>query len=189
MELGILDKEIPMLAKNEKNGIYCIQDAMYRFWHRFIPGMVTLIENNYAGIYEKRVKPYIADYMGHMFEQVCRQYMLRLNVNDRLPFLFDSIGRWWGGNPITKKEAEIDLIAASGNQLIICECKWQNEMTGINVFRDLCEKAALFSRRDIYYYLFSKSGFTAPLIEESAKNDRLTLVGIDDLFNLKTGHT
>ena len=33
-------------------------------------------------------------YMGRTFEPICRQYLLRKNAKDELPFLFESIGRW-----------------------------------------------------------------------------------------------
>jgi len=120
--------------------------------------------------------------MGSAFETVCKQYMMRLNVKDRLPFLFDDIGRWWGGNPITKKETEIDLMAMSKDNMIIGECKWQNEKVGRQVYKGLREKAAIFPGRDVYYYIFSKSGFTSDLTEETKKDGRVTLVETNELF-------
>jgi AAA+ ATPase superfamily predicted ATPase len=182
--LGILEKEFSIFAKNDRSGIYCIKDNMYRFWHRYVPGMVTLIENGYDHIYEKRIKSFIPEYMGRVFEAVCRQYLLRLNVRDCLPFLFDEIGRWWGGNPITKKETEVDIVAVAKDSIIVGECKWQNEEMGQRVYNDLREKAAMFTGRDVYYFLFSKSGFTPALIEAGVRDNRLTLVSLDDLFHI-----
>ena len=134
--------------------------------------------------YDSGVQEFIPEYMGRIFESICRQYLLRLNINDKLPFLFDSIGRWWGGNPLTKKQCEIDIIASSKTSLIIGECKWQNEKFELSVFNDLKEKAALFAGKEVYFYLFSKSGYKTALIEESKKNKLLTLVGLEDLFNI-----
>ncbi|MCL2607245.1 MAG: ATP-binding protein [Methanomassiliicoccaceae archaeon] len=185
IDLVILEKELSMFAKNERDGIYRIRDNMYRFWHRFVPDAVTLIESGYENIYEKKVKQFIPDFMGQVFEAVCEQYLLRLNVKDRLPFLFDNIGRWWGGNPLTKKEMEIDVIASSKDgKLIIGECKWKNKEVGSDVYRDLKEKAAVFTGKEIHYYLFSKSGFTRNLKEDAANDSRLTLVSQEDLFRL-----
>ena len=184
IDLGILEKEVPMFAKSERSGIYGIKDNMYRFWHKFVPGLVTLIESGYEHVYDRKVKPFIPEYMGRIFESICRQYMLRQNVQDRLPFLFDSIGRWWGGNPITKKETEIDIIAASSDCMILCECKWQNEEVGQKVYKDMKKKAALFAGREIFYSIFSKSGFTESLIEEANNDAKLTLINTDDLFNV-----
>ena len=180
--LGILEKETPMFAQSDRNGVYRVKDNMYRFWHRFVPRLVTLIENGYEHIYENKVKSFIPDYMGRVFESVCQQYLLRLNAKDGLPFLFDEIGRWWGGSPITKKEAEIDIIAASKDNIVVGECKWQNEEVGLGVYRGLKEKAAMFAGKEVYFYLFSKSGFTAALADEAKKDGRLSLVCLEDLF-------
>jgi AAA+ ATPase superfamily predicted ATPase len=184
IDLGILEKEISMFAKNDRNGIYRIKDNMYRFWYRFVPENVTLIETDNDNIYRTLVKPFIPDFMGPVFETVCIQYLLRLNAKNKLPFLFNVIGRWWGGNPITKKETEIDLVAAYKDKLIVGECKWKNRETGTDVYKELKEKASVFADKDVHYYIFSKAGFTEGLIKESKKDDRLTLVGLDDLFNI-----
>jgi AAA+ ATPase superfamily predicted ATPase len=180
--LGIIEKEKSIFAESERSSIYCIKDNMYRFWYRFVPGVVTLVENGYENIYEKKIKQFMPEFMGRVFEVVCLQYLIRLNIKDELPFLFDTIGRWWGGSPITKKETEIDLIAVSKNKLIVGECKWQNEEIGQKVYKDVKEKAAMFTDKDIYYYLFSKAGFTTGLIEEAKRDNKLKLVGLDDLF-------
>ena len=180
--LGILDKETPMFSKNDRNGIYYIKDNMYSFWHKFVPSMVTLIESDYDQIFEKKVKEFIPEYMGRTFEPICRQYLLRKNAKDELPFLFESIGRWWGGNPITKQECEVDIIASSKDSIILGECKWQNEKIGLKTYNELKEKAVLFTGKKIYYYLFSKSGFTTALFEECIKEHDLTLVSLEDLF-------
>ncbi|MDR0309467.1 MAG: ATP-binding protein [Candidatus Methanoplasma sp.] len=186
IDLGILSREVSMLANNDRSGIYTVEDSMYRFWYRFVPKTVTQIESGVDNIYEKTVKPFVDDFRGPVFEDVCMQYLLRLNAGDRLPFLFDSIGRWWGGNPITKKEEEIDIVASSAAEkdVILGECKWQNKEAGADIYAGLKEKAALFADKKIHYYIFSRSGFTAGLRKEAEEDDRLTLVGLDDLFRV-----
>lgn len=182
--LGIIEKELPVLSSGKRGSIYYIKDNMYRFWHRFVPGLVTLIENDYEKVYDLRVKPYLPDYMGSIFETVCRQYLLRRNIREKLPFLFDNVGRWWGGNPVTKKETEIDIAAASNDNLILGECKWTNKEVGFSVFNELKEKAVLFPDKNIHFFLFSKSGFTLPLVEDEKSDEHLHLISLDDLFYL-----
>jgi len=185
IHLGILEKELSMFAKNERDGIYRIKDNMYRFWHRFVPDNVTLIESGYERVYENRVKQFIPDYMGHVFEAVCKQYLLRLNAKDMLPFLFDTIGGWWGGNPITKKGTEIDIVASSKDgRMIVGECKWKNKETGCDVYKGLKEKEIVLPGKDIHYFLFSRSGFTPALKDEAKDDARLTLVTLNDLFTI-----
>lgn len=183
-DLRILEKEVSIFAPNDRKGVHRIKDGMYRFWHRFVPKTVTMIENEQEDIYEKMVRPFISDFMGDAFEKICGQYLMRLNVKDRLPFLFNKIGRWWGGNPITKKDAEIDIVASSKDKLILGECKWRNREPGKSVYDELREKSLLFPGKDIYYYIFSRSGFRNDLEKEAKDNDRLTLVTLEDLFKV-----
>ena len=186
IDLGILGKDVSMLSKNEKNGIYYVKDGMYRFWHRFVSRLATQIENNDTDIYVTKIEPFISDFMGLAFEEICKQYMLRLSRSKKVPFPFDSIGRWWGGNPITKEEEEIDIMATSTTEkdMIIGECKWKNKETGTDVYNDLKEKAAMFAGRNIHYYIFSRSGFTAGLKKEAEKDEKLSLVSLEDLFRI-----
>ena len=184
IDLGILERRTPMLSKKIRNGIYRIKDGMYRFWYRFVPGTFTLIDNRYEHTYEEKVRPFVSDFMGHSFEEVCMQYLMRMNVKNKLPFLFSEIGGWWGGNPVTKEEEEIDIIASSGERLIIGECKWKNKQTGPDAYSELRRKAEIFAGKDIFYYMFSRSGFTSGLKKEAEKDDRLMLVTLEDLFDV-----
>jgi len=187
ISLGILEKEAPMFADTDRAGRYRIKDGMYRFWHRFVPKAADLIEDGRKNIFMSIETSMISDFMGHAFEDVCRQYLRRMNVRDKLPFLFNKIGRWWGGNPITKAETEIDIIAASDGKAILGECKWINKKMGTEIYEGLREKMRAVPQligRDVHFYLFSRSGFTESLLREAEKDERLRLVGLNDLFDM-----
>jgi len=186
IDLGILSKDVSMLAKKDRNSTYAVKDNMYRFWYRFVPKLVTNIENGEEDIYGTKVEPYISDFMEPVFEDICKQYLLRLSRAKKGPFPFDHIGKWWGGNPITKTETEIDIVATSTTEkdIIVGECMWRNKETDTDVYKELREKAAMFADCEIHYYIFSRPGFTAGLKKEAKKDDRLTLVGLEDLFDI-----
>ena len=187
MTLRIVERDMPVFSKNERGGRYTIKDGMYRFWHRFVPSAASLIENGCHNVYGKMAEPFISDFMEPVFETACRQYLMRLNIKDELPFLFNRIGRWWGGNPITKTETEIDIIAASDEKAILGECKWTNKKAGTDIYTGLRDKAAAVPQlkdRGVYFYLFSRSGFTESLIREADGNDSLRLADLNDMFNV-----
>jgi AAA+ ATPase superfamily predicted ATPase len=182
--LDIVDRETPIGSDRVRYGIYRIKDNMYRFWHRFVPENIGNIESGRSEhVYDNKVAPFLSEYMGHIFEDVCRQYMIRRNANESLPFVFDGIGRWWGGNPTFKRQEEIDLIAMGGQGAIFCECKWRNEKAGVELLEELQRKSALIQAQKKYYFIFSKSGFTAALRARAAANDAVTLIDQNDLFH------
>ncbi len=184
-ELGILYKETPYGEKETaRKTIYGISDLMFRFWYRYVFANRTLLETGASEIvWKKKIFPDYAAYMGLVFEQVCRDYLLAENVKGELPFLFTSIGRWWGTDAKTRKAMEIDLIASDGGNYLIGECKWRNEPTDLAVLKELQEKADAFyaKRNQTWFLLFSKSGFTEGLKEEADRRNDVILIGLDQI--------
>ncbi len=186
-ELGILYKETPFGEKgSSRKTIYGISDFMFRFWYRYVFANRSLVETGAQdAVMRKKVEPNYSTYMGHVFEKICCDYLLYKNAAGELPILFTSIGRWWGTNPSTRQETEIDLIAKDGKDYLICECKWKNEKLDISVLNELKEKADVFSenRENTYYILFSKSGFTDAVLFEAEKSNNVLLVSVNDLLS------
>ncbi len=181
-DLQIVEKETPVGDQSRRKGRYYLSDPLFRFWYRFIPANMTPIQTGKGQqVLEQVIKPQMPVYMGLAFEAVCRQYLLR--YHESLPFLLGEVGRWWGNNPVLKREEEIDLVAFSGEKGLFAQCKWRKEKTGSAVLEDLMRKSALFEHiHEPHYFLFSKSGFTDQLQERAGKDDRITLVSLPQLF-------
>ncbi len=128
----------------------------------------------------------IFSYMGSIFETICQQYIIRLAKSKKLPFIPHDTGRWWGANPKTKIQDDIDILCLSRDRksAIFCECKFRNILFDMKEYNDLMTASEIFKEpENRYYYLFSKSGFTDD-VKERAKTDGVVLVEIDDLFDL-----
>lgn len=186
-ELGILYKETPFGEKSSsRKTIYCISDLMFRFWYRYVASNRTLLETGAQDlIWKRRILPDLNNYMGHAFEVICRDYLLRANSFGQLPILFTSIGRWWGTDPRTRAQIEIDIVAQDGNSYLFGLCKWKNEKLGYPVYQELKDKARTFGRNpsQIWYVLFSKSGFTGSLLEEARQDEHLLLISMEALLS------
>lgn len=182
-ELAIITKSIPAGEKhNSRKSIYSISDYLFRFWFKFIYTNMSSIEIGLEEIIIKnKILPEINHYMGHVFEDICKQFLIRKNKRGELPILFTNIGSWWGSNPIKKQEEEIDIIAYNDMEAIFAECKWKNELMDIKELDKLFERSNLFNTSKRYYALFSKSGFTEKL-KERAKSNNILLFSIEDLF-------
>ena len=49
-------------------------------------------------------------------------------MNGNSPVEFSELGRWWGNDPIEKKQTEIDIMGEQDKQTALFgECKWTNE--------------------------------------------------------------
>lgn len=184
-ELCIIYKETPFGEKDSsRKTLYRISDFMFRFWYRYVSENKTLLETDAQDIvWQRKIMPDYSNYMGLVFESICRDYLLNRNMREELPILFTEIGRWWGTDSKTHQQVEIDLIANDKNDFLICECKWKNELLDYSVLDDLKKKADVFStnRENTYYVLFSKSGFTQAIINEASRDENIILVNLNDI--------
>ncbi len=182
ISLGIVRKDIPVTEINSRKTTYVLEDLMFKFWYRFVgPNLNSVVSGFGERVFDEIVSQELSDYMGPIFEEISRQYLLELMKRDEVPFFFGRIGRWWGNNKKEKREEEIDILAFSDEKAIFGECKWSNSLINLDVYDKLVLKSKLFTFKESYYYLFSKSGFTQKLISETRDNQNIKLISFEDM--------
>ncbi|MCD8076918.1 MAG: ATP-binding protein [Lachnospiraceae bacterium] len=183
MTLGIVKRETPVTARSSKRPIYELEDLFFRFWYTFVPrNMAAIVSGRFERIYASAVGNRLSDYMGRVFEKMCRDYLLY--YDDQLPFQPQDIGQWWGGNPKTHQQAQIDVVAISEEEqsAIIGSCKFRNEPLPVSEWERMKEYSrAMGGFARCYYYLFSKSGFTENL-RQKQDGVNLRLIGMEELY-------
>lgn len=183
VSLGIVTKETPYGEKASKKSIYSIDDNMFRFWYRFVPENSSMISRGAADLVYRRIEPYISDYMGKVFEEICKQYLWKLLLSGSSPIEFNSLGRWWGNDPINKCQAEIDIMGEQNKETaVFAECKWKNETTDLGVLDTLISHSELFPYKNKHLFLFSKSGFTKGCIDKAKELGNVSLITYDDIM-------
>ena len=184
MNLGIIRKETPYGEKASKKSIYSIEDNMFYFWYRFILGNNSMIARGAADMVYKRIEPQLSNYMGRVFEEICMQYLWKLLLEGKAPIEFVSLGRWWGNDPIQKRQAEIDIMGEQDSEsALFAECKWRNEKLELDILETLIGRSKLFHYTKVHYYMFSKSGFTKACIEKAEKLRNVSLVTYADIVS------
>ena len=182
--LGIVKKEMPYGEDSTRKTIYSVADNMFRFWYRFVPGNASVISRGAADLAYKRIEPGLLDYMGAVFEEICKQYLWKLLLERKCAVDFTDIGRWWGTNPRTRQQVEIDIMGEEDKDTaLFAECKWRNEKVDMEVLETLVERSKLFHYQKKHYYLFSKSGFTKGCQERAAELGNVTLVSYGEMFD------
>lgn len=184
--LGIIRKETPVTepAASRKT-IYRLEDSMFLFWYRFVrPNISGITRGIGETIYYQMVTPNISDFMGHIFEEICIQYLYHPQIYATLPFFPGSIGKWWGNNPVAKRQEEIDIMAVQDDQALLGECKWRNADINMEILRQLLERGNLFHYVQQYYMLFSKTGFTKDVKEYVENTPNIKLISFNDICNL-----
>ncbi|HJC24184.1 MAG TPA: ATP-binding protein [Candidatus Eisenbergiella merdavium] len=183
ISLGIIKRETPVTDPNSKRPVYLIEDQFFRFWYSFVPKNISAIqsgrmERSYPSMVEER----LPDYMGLTFEKMCRDYILY--YDEKLPFPIGAVGQWWGGNPKTRRQAQIDIVVTSAgdDSAVIGSCKYRESLVGeeeLRLMEEYAEAMGHFRRR--YYYLFSRSGFSTAL-KERAREGQVRLITLEELY-------
>lgn len=185
LELRIVKKISPINNKSSKKHIYLLNDNLYKFIYRYVYSNRSMVEQDFSAIvYQNKIEPDFSNYLGKVFEDVCLEYLMRKNKTMELEFIVEKFGTWWGNNPIKKKEEEIDIVAISENKSIYCECKYRNEKIGTKIYEQLVERSHMIPKESMYYYLFSKSGFTEELKKLSLLKNNIKLITLKELFEI-----
>lgn len=183
LELGILVKETPITEKEGRKSIYAVGDNFFRFWYRFVPQNLSAISaGKIERIYEPVIKNHFSEYMGLVFEKICRDYLFL--YADDTPGILTDIGQWWGTDANRKQEVQIDIVGAltQPGEYIIGSCKYRNSLIGVDELELLRNYAQVFGKgRKYHYYIFSKGGFTKGL-EELAERGEVRIVTLDEMY-------
>lgn len=184
---GIVLKEKAVTDEaNKKKVQYILKDSMFKFWYQFVPDGMGAIELDCGEIfYQNVVKPKISEFMGSVFEQICRHYTLICGVTGKLDYFVTTVGSWWGTHPGKHVTTDIDIVGLDkiAKKAVLGECKYRKEPIDRKVYEELLEKEGLIFKEyeTVQYLLFSKSGFTKWVKDHSDKN-RMRLIDLKELY-------
>lgn len=183
--IRLLEKHVPCgEPQSSKKGIYEITDNFYKFWYRY----VFSNQSYYAMLGVEKacdeIMEEMNDYMGSIFEEICRQYLVRRAKKGELPFVPYTIGKWWGNNPAIKAQDDVDILALDkkNERAIFCECKFRNQPMRMEEYDDLVMATRAFLHLKERYLIFiSKSGFTESVQRRAAEEETMLLT-LEDIL-------
>lgn len=161
---------------------YRITDPYLRFWYRFVQplhssGVVGTASPE--ALWEAHVDPGLDDYMGTVFEDICRDFVRHLLD---LPFEPIRIGRWW----TRSSDEEVDIVVRGTNEeLFVAECKW-GTVTGQHVQtlkrrgRQIADD--LGDVPDIHYAMFSGRDQLTGGVRDAVEAGEIAYFKGDQLF-------
>lgn len=186
INLGYIKKEIPCGEKDRiRNTLYSISDNYFAFYFAFIFKHRNILNgfNSPEIFYEKEMtNEKLNAFIGKRFEDICKAYLKQQFYLGKMPFYPQEIGRWWGNNPILKKQEEIDILALDDENAIICECKYTNEKFDLKQLKDLEQSALCINKENKSFIIFSKSGVTTKVEELIIDDSNYKVLTIEDLY-------
>lgn len=184
-EMELIEREVPITKEQphkSKVSLYRITDPYLMFWYRFIQpiyssGFIAMADPQ--ALWRSRIEPRLDDYMGQIFEDICRDFTANFFP---MPFEPHRLGRWWTRN----SDEEVDIVVRGLNdELLVGECKWGG-VTGRDL-TTLKRRARLIATElgdvsTIYYALFSGSNQCDQSVQEARDNGDVFYFGPEDLF-------
>lgn len=175
---------------------YRIADNALRFWYRFVERNRSRLERaSPEEVWEQLIEPYLNDYMGLVFESICRQGYERFHRAWNLPAPVGSVQRWEGFDK-RREAAELDFLArVEGDLMLSGEIKWRTRQLTLGEHHQLLDKLsrlalaghswaaeALAPNRSAGFIYFCAGGFDRQMTELAATDKRVHLVGLADLY-------
>lgn len=174
---------------------YRISDHAVRFWYRFVyPHRSRLETGDASEVWEHRVSGHLDDYMGKVFEDICREAYQHRHADWGLP----GPQEWsrWEGQDRNRRSIEIDLVARLDDGRILAgEIKWSSRPVGSQVHWQLIRnledlsrsgqgwaKEALDGKLSAGQLYLSAAGFTNDFHSLAAENPDITLLDLEDIY-------
>jgi AAA+ ATPase superfamily predicted ATPase len=186
MALGYVDRRVPATMPPEQRGRsrqsrYVLTDQFLRFFYRFIsPNLVSIEQGLFHDLWDE-ISQHLRAFVGATaFEELCREWIRRQAVAERLAFHPQIIGTHWS------KGVQVDVVAVNWRtrQILLGECKWGVDAVSRSVVRDLVEIKSgrvLEGLPDAgegwtaYYAFFARAGLTTAAQELAAAHDALII--------------
>jgi uncharacterized protein len=174
---------------------YRLADNALAFWFRFVHANRSRLQTGaVADVWQHHVEPYLNEYMGKVFERICRQAFQRYHADWGLPGATD----WarWEGQDRNRRLIEIDAVARLDDKRILMgEIKWSSKPVGpavyMDLIRDVQDLAASGYRwaresstldHSAGYFFVSAAGFSPDMAHLLASTPALHGWTLDDLY-------
>lgn len=179
IKMDVVKKEAPINDEdNKKKAGYFISDNLSLFYYKYIFRNISRMSIMKAeDFYEKYIKEdFETKYVPKIFEEICKQYLIRLNREGKNEETFEKIGKYYYDDPVNKKNGEFDIVTLDDKGYIFYETKFRKEPLSESMVKEEILQVRQTGLSCYKYGFISKSGFAC---EES--EDRI-LISLDEIY-------
>lgn len=162
IRMDVVAKEAPINDENnKKKSGYYISDNLSLFYYKYIFRNISRMNIMDPEVfYEKYIsEDFETQHVPKIFEDICRQYLIRKNRAGNMDEIFEKIGKYYYDDPVGKKNGEFDIVTLDDKGYIFYEAKFRKEP----VTEQMIEKEIAQIKQtgfECYKYgFFSKAGF------------------------------
>lgn len=179
IKMDVVKKEAPINDENNKKKAgYFISDNLSLFYYKYIFRNISRMSIMDTEVFYKKYieEDFETQHVPKVFEDICRQYLVRLNRTGRIEEPFEKIGKYYYDDAVNKKNGEFDLVTLDDNGYIFYEAKFRKDPITESVVKEEIMQVNQTGLSCYKYGFISKSGF-----ECEDREDRI-LIELDDMY-------
>jgi AAA+ ATPase superfamily predicted ATPase len=173
-KLRYIDERRPLGGNGSPS--WSVSDPFFRFWFRYVYPNRSRLQRGRVQEVCDAILTDIDNYMGGVFEQVCRDWAGRHSADPHLAGAED-IGAYW----TRTHDVEVDLVAHKRKGIVaVGSCKWSTRADTHDLDRLIELRGRIRGAGSAALYIFARD-FHKSLVER-AEYDGVRLVSADELF-------
>jgi len=179
MKMEVVKKETPINDKqNKKKAGYFISDNLSLFYYKYIFCNISRMQIMDTEVFYKKYieEDFETKYVPKRFEDICKQYLIRLNKAGQMEEVFEKIGKYYYDDPVNKRNGEFDIVTLDDKGYIFYEAKFRKDPLSEQLVQKEIEQVKGAGIPCYKYGFISKSGYACERSE-----DRI-LITLDELY-------
>lgn len=185
MSIGLVSRRFPINdpANRRKSGYY-ISDPLalfhYRFLFRFASQRQLLAPETF---FERFVAAELEEqHVPHLFEEVCRQYLVRRNRAGLIEPPFDAIGTYWYDDPVHHTSGEFDVVTHDPQGYAFYEAKFRGMPVSARLIEEEVAQVRATRLECHTFGFFSRSGFADGVQASWQDPATLRLITLEEMY-------
>lgn len=179
IRMEVVAKTAPINDRNNKKKMsYSICDNLSLFYYRYIFEYLSQMNIMDEEVFYKKYieKDFEEYYVPHLFENICKQYLIRQNRLGEIEPVLQNIGKYYYDNPKNRTNGEFDIVSEDDNGYIFYEVKFRKkEITDEMIDEEIAQVNA--TGLNCYKYVFfSRSGF------KYKERDNVKFITLNELY-------
>lgn len=185
IRMEVVTKTAPINdSGNKKKTAYSICDNLSLFYFRYIfkySSQMNIMDSEvfYRKYIEKDFEEY---YVPHLFEDICRQYLIRENKVGKIDPVIEKIGKYYYDDPQKRTNGEFDIVTEDERGYVFYEVKFRKKHISDEMINEEIEQVRATGLECYKYVFFSRSGFNCE------KRDNIRLIELDELYFPEQSH-
>ena len=165
-------------SKNKKKIAYYICDNLSLFYYRYIFKYSSQMKIMDSDVFYKKYIEQDFDeyYVPHIFENICRQYLIRKNRAGEIEPVIENVGKYYYDNPVKRTNGEFDIVTEDELGYAFYEVKFRKKPVSDEMINEEIEQVKATGLDCYKYVFFSRSGFSCE------KRDDVVLIALEELF-------